>query len=335
MSAPSFKYFFDPPELIGVHRHFLEILGAKGAFHGRAVEFFHLVEPHGAFDDPPDLEDLFRPLRQVPFLERFDTLAQPHVVAHIQPSLFPGAGQLAVETVPDLSFVGGLDVLGGHTDALVHVSVVLIHQGLDHVKVAVQARFQGPIETFGDGGFGVPRGGKMMDAFSVQPPLDGGIVKFFALVGVQGLGATPFLQNVLEGPHDFHLHLVLERTHPGIFGQDVHHHQQVTHAPVLTPEALHLHQVHHPLLVDVEDHDGGHLEATAGWSVQGAGQLLLQDVTGFCRTQSLSTCITAQPTQSTGSSRIGIGTESLRFLLGSFLLLLGHRTPHNQRPKRA
>ena len=130
------------------------------------------------------------------------------MVAHVQPSSFTGLDHLAVQTVPDLGFVRGIDVLGGHADAAMHIGVVLIHQGLDHVQVpegvggrevAVQVQFQGPIETFGDGGFGISQRGKMTDAFSLQPPLDRGIVKFFALVRLQGLGVPSFGHDALQG----------------------------------------------------------------------------------------------------------------------------------------
>ena len=174
---------------------------------------------------------------------------------------FAGAGPLAVETVPDLSFVRDVHVLRGHANTAMHVGVVLSYQGWDGVQissgvsgreVAVQTRFQGAIETFGDGRFGVTRGGKMTNAFALQSALDGGVIEFFALVGLQGLGASSFVQNAFEGLDYLSARLAFQGTHPSVLGQDVYHRQQVTYPFVLAPEALHLHQIRHPLLIDVE-----------------------------------------------------------------------------------
>ena len=159
--------------------------------HGDPIEFFDFVREHRATDDSSNLEHLFRQLGQIPLLGGFDPFGQAHHVSHFQTAPFSGPGHLTIQTLPDSGFVGSVDVLGSHPEAAVHVGVVLVHEGLEHIQVligvgrrevTVQTSLEGAIITFGDGGFSVPQGEKMSDAFLLQPPLDGGIIEFFALV---------------------------------------------------------------------------------------------------------------------------------------------------------
>ena len=62
-------------------------------------------------------------------------LAQPHVVAYFQSPASSGLNHFAVQALPHLGFVGGIDVARCHADAPVHVSVILLHQRWDHVHV--------------------------------------------------------------------------------------------------------------------------------------------------------------------------------------------------------
>ena len=110
------------------------------------------------------------------------------------------------------------------------------HQRLQHRQelqrvldgeIPVHALLQRAIEPFDDAGLGITAGRKMTNVVPFHQGLKSLVVKFFAVVRLQfpRHASVSAFQDLFEGCGDRDPRLGLDRFHPPVLGQHVHHRQ--------------------------------------------------------------------------------------------------------------
>ena len=127
-------------------------------------------------------------------------------------------------------------LLRRHLNAPMVRAIVAQHQIFQHRhvlqrvldgEVAVHALFQRTIEPFDDAGFGITAGRKVINVFAFHQGLKGLVVEFLPVVRLQTTRCSSLSQDLLEGCRHGLAGLGLDRFHPRVLGQHVHHRQQV------------------------------------------------------------------------------------------------------------
>ena len=116
-------------------------------------------------------------------------------------------------------------------------SIVPLHQILEdeykvqcvlHRKVSIQTLFQSPIKPFHDTGFNISTGRKKMDASWFHQSLERLVVKLLTIIYLKIDGFSPLFQDLLKRCRYGLTCLVLHVLNPGLFGEHIHHRQEVT-----------------------------------------------------------------------------------------------------------
>ena len=125
-------------------------------------------------------------------------------------------------------------------------------------KVTVHLLFLGAMPSFHHGGLTIPIRRKMMPAVFFEPRSNPCIVKFFASIlphaewpPRRGLAANSF-----QPSYHVFASFLFDGGGPGKLGQDIDHGQQIFVALIPSTGFLHVHQIHLPLFVSVEDRVG-------------------------------------------------------------------------------
>ena len=173
---------------------------------------------------------------------------------------------LGVQRPPHLRFVVHTHFLGRHLDAAMVRTIVSRHQvfqdgqitqGVLHGEITVQSFLQRTIESFHHAGLGVASGRKMTNVFPFHQVLKSLIVKFFTVVHLQfhRLVSTALFQNLFEGSRHVLPRLGLDRFHPHVLGQHVHHRQQIPVPAIASGNVSHFNQIGGPLFVHTHHQD--------------------------------------------------------------------------------
>ena len=128
----------------------------------------------------------------------------------------------------------------------------------------------------------------MLNPMFLNPLLERAIVKFFASIRLQTIGATPLTQDLVKGLDHGHPGLGFQGLDPCVLGQRIHHGHQVPYPAVVLGQGLHFHQIDDLLIVQSpHDHGQGRKTASTGF-VQGVGQILFQEALRFFQRQLVS-----------------------------------------------
>ena len=203
----------------------------------------------------------------------------------------------AVQMFPHRFFVVPRHVLGSHANGAMTGGIVPFHelrQFIDELKgvgsreILIQSFFQGSVEPFHQGRFGIPFRRKMMNPVLLGPLFERAVVEFFASIRLQPVGSTPLSKNLVKGFDHGYPGFGFQRLDPRVLGQGIDHGHQVPHPAVVLGQGLHFHQIGDPLIVQsTHDHGQGGKTASSGF-VQGVSQILFQDALRFFQRQLVS-----------------------------------------------
>ena len=238
------------------------------------------------------------PPGQIAFLEGTVHFVETHTIPHLK---LRAGGFLfqpfAVQVFPHGFLIAPRHVLGSHANGAMMSGIVPFHEsrqfleelkGVGRREISIESFFQGSIEAFHQGRFGIPVRGEMVDPMFLGPLFECAVVEFFAPIRLQSVGATPLAKDLVKGLDHSHPGLGFQRLDPRVLGQSINHGHQVPHPAVVFGQGLHFHQIDDPLIVQPAHNHGQSGKTTSSGFVQGVSQILFQDALHFFQRQLVS-----------------------------------------------
>ena len=270
------KYLFYVKQGVVRQLHFLQIGVVKGVFHGGSIPLVNLVGGNGTGHHAMQYKHFLGPPRQIPFFKGMVHFVETHTIPHLK---FWADGLLfqpfAVQAFPHRFFIVPRHVLGSHANGTMLGGIVPFHEsrqfieelkGVGRREILIESFFQGSIEPFHQGRFGIPVRRKMTDPMLLGPLFECAVVEFFASIRLQSVGSTPWSKDLVKGLDHGYPGFGFQRLDPRVLGQGIDHGHQVPHPTVVLGQGLHFHQIGDPLIVQpAQDHGQGGKTTSSGF----------------------------------------------------------------------